>query len=137
MDEKYVIECFCDDADLLKYFDPLSCSKNNEEAAKEICKKIIEYEKEYSCKFVKMECGYFFYIKPRWFFQKRALVSFCLRSKFRTHEWRAYFWMAIKAEIGSHFSCYLFNKNKRAINFLVRNGMKIKNSNNLVTLLII
>jgi hypothetical protein len=130
-----IYECFKSDIELLNYFDPLSSALNNEQAALEVYHKLIEYSKDYKCRFIRLEHGYIFYAKPKWFFQKRMLVSFCLKPEYRTSPYVAEFWDLIRYYVGNHFVCHLFNRNTRAINFLLKAGMKIKKSNDLITLL--
>lgn len=135
MTYKNIYEYFENDKDLLKYFDPLSTAYNNEQAALEIYHKLVEHSKERKCKFIRMEQGYIFYARPKWFFQKRILISFCLKPEYRTRGHIAIFWDEIRWHLGNHFICYLYNINTRAINFLLKGGMKIKKSNDLITLL--
>lgn len=130
-----IYEYFKDDQFLLRYFDPFSTAKNNEEAAMEIYQKLIEYSKEYKCEFIRLQHGYIFYAKPRWFFQKRKLISFCLKPEYRTTIYVSRFWNEIRWFLGKHFTCCLYNKNTRAMGFLIKGGMKIKKSNELITLL--
>jgi hypothetical protein len=135
---KNIYEYFENDHDLLKFFDPLSCAKDNKEASLEIYSKLVDYSKEYRCKFIRMNCGYIFYAKPKWFFQRKMLVSFCLKPEYRGDKVsRMYFWNVVKEEVGNHFKCFLYNRNTRAISFLTKMGMKIKESNDLITLLYI
>jgi len=130
-----IYEYFKEDYELLNYFDPLSAALNNEQAALEVYHKLIEYSKDYKCKFIRLEYGYIFYAKPKWFFQKNMLVSFCLKPEYRNWIYVSRFWDDIRDCVGNHFICYLFNKNTRAIQFLLKGGMKIKKSNDLITLL--
>jgi len=130
-----IYEYFKEDRQLLRYFDPLSTAVNNEQAALEIYHKLVEYSKDYKCRFIRLEHGYIFYAKPKWFFQKRILVSFCLKSEYRKYPYVAEFWGLIRYYVGNHFTCCLFNRNKRGMNFLVKGGMKIKKANELITLL--
>lgn len=130
-----IYEYFKDDDLLLNYFDPFSKAKNNEEAALEIYHKLIEYSKEYKCEFVRFDHGYIFYVKPRWFFQRKRLISFCLKTKYRNCIYASKFWQEIKYFLGNHFTCCLYNKNTRAIQYLLKNGMKVKKSNDSITLL--
>lgn len=130
-----IYEYFKDDVDLLKYFDPLSTAVNNRQAALEIYHKLVEYSKEGKCKFIRLEHGYIFFAKPKWFFQKNILISFCLKPQYRNQENVGKFWLEIKEYVGNHFICCLYNKNSRAIGFLLKGGMKIKKSNGLITLL--
>jgi hypothetical protein len=130
-----IYECFKDDSDLLKYFDPLSTAADNEQASREVYSNLVDYANDRKCKFVKTEMGYVFYAKSKWFFQRNILISFCLKNEYRNWVSVSLFWQEIKKNVGKHFICYLYTKNTRAIGFLLKGGMKIKRSNNLVTLL--
>lgn len=130
-----IYEYFKDDKDLLDFYDPLSAAQNNKEAALEIYHKLVQYSKEYNCKFIRLEHGYIFYAKPRWFFQKNILISFCLKPEYRDWVHSGLFFCDIVNHVGRHFTCCLFNKNARAIRFLKNGGMKVKKSNDLITLL--
>lgn len=130
-----IYEYFKDDAKLLWYFDPLSTARDNKQAAAEIYHKLIDHSKESKCFFKTNEIGYVFYSKKGFFNSKKTLISFCVKPEYRTKDNLGRFGEFIKAELGRHFICYLYNKNKRAINFLEKIGMKITRSNNLITLL--
>lgn len=130
-----IYEYFKDDTELLWYFDPLSTAVNNEQASLEIYHKLVGYSNDYRCEFVRVEHGYIFYAKPRWFFQKKMLISFCLKPEFRTAPYISDFWNQIRKNLGNHFVCYLYNRNTRAMNFLLRGGMKVKKLSGLITLL--
>lgn len=130
-----IYEYFKDDQDLLKFFDPLSVAENNEQAALEIYHKLIEYSRDYHCKFVRLDHGYIFYTKPRRWFQRRMLVSFCLKPEHRNRTSTELFWKEIVKHMGKRFMCYLYSKNTRAINFLLKGGMKVEKTNDLITLL--
>lgn len=130
-----IYEYFRDDIDLLKYYDPLSLASNNEQAAMEIYHKLIEYTNDYKCKFIRLDHGYIFYAKPNGWLQRRMLVSFCLKPEYRNKKSIESFWSEIKKHLGRRFVCYLFNRNTRAINFLLRGGMKIEKANDLITML--
>lgn len=125
-----IYECFKDDEDLLKYFDPESNAKNNHEAANEIYRKLIDFSKRWNCLFKMNEMGYVFY-------KTGLLISFCVKPEFRDKKNLNIFSNFIRSELGNSFSCYLYNVNTRAINFLEKMGMRKIDSNNLVTLLFI
>jgi hypothetical protein len=130
-----IYEYFKNDHELLKYFDPLSTAVNNEQASLEIYHKLVEYSNDYHCKFIRLEHGYIFYAKPKRWFQRKMLVSFCLKPEYRNYACVAAFWQEIKKHMGKHFVCHLFNRNTRAINFLLKGGMKVEKTNELITLL--
>lgn len=125
-----IYEYFKEDTKLLDNYDPLSEATNNEEAAMEIYHKLIEHSREKECHFVRNELGYIFY-------SGKLLISFCVKPEFRTKDNLKKFSDLIKFTIGKHFECFLYNKNKRGINFLKKMGLIEKKSNDLVTLLYI
>lgn len=123
-----IYEFFKDDNNLLEFYDPMSKAKNNEDASMEIYHKLVEHAREKECHFVRNELGYIFY-------SGKLLISFCVKPELRTKENLIKFGELIKFTIGKHFECFLYNKNTRGIRFLEKVGMKIKKSNNLITLL--
>lgn len=128
MTYKNIYEFFKNDNSLLQYFDPMSHAKTNEEAALEVYTKLVEHSKERECFFERTEIGYIF-------FAKELLISFCVKPGYRNKETLKYFGNIIKNKLGEHFSCFLFNRNTRGINFLERIGMQKQKSNDLITLL--
>lgn len=123
-----IYEFFKDDDRLIEYFDPLSKAQNNYDASMEVYHKLVDHSKGKKCKFVRSEIGYIFYAK-------KELISFCIKPEFRSKENYASFWRFIKNKMGVNFKCWLYTRNTRGINFLLKSGMKIKESNNLITLL--
>lgn len=65
------------------------------------------------------------------------LVSFGINIKFRTKKVVTEWFMRIKMIFEDGFGCVLWNKNKRAIQFLERQGMTIENKNDELTVLMI
>lgn len=130
MTYKNIYEFFKGDETLLNYFDPTSHAASTEEAALEVYTKLVEHSKEKECEFYRTEVGYLF-------FSKGLLISFCVKPQYRNRKTLRYFSNIIKEKLGDHFSCFLFNRNTRAINFLEALGMKKEKSNELVTLLTI
>lgn len=131
-----IYEYFEHDTRLLWYFDPLSTASDNKQAAKEIYHKLVDYAKGGNCVFKRNDIGYVFYSKKRYFFlTRKTLISFCVKPEYRTKDNLIKFGEFIKAEVGKHFTCYLYNKNKRAINFLEKIGMTQRQSTDLITLL--
>lgn len=128
---------FRDDKDLLRYFDPLSKVSNNAEAASVVYLKLVEYSKQYRnrFRFMRFDVGYVVYLKPKWAWNKNKLVSFCLLPEYRTSKGVGEFWEKVKYYLGNHFTCCLYSNNARAINFLLKGGMEIKKSTDLITLL--
>lgn len=125
-----IYEYYKDDKFLLNYFHPMSSPKNNEEAALEIYDIMLDYAKTNKCHFVRNELGYIFY-------SKKKLISFCVKPEFRTKDNLKKFGEMIKEKVGKHFSCYLFTNNARAINFLMKTGLKVEKIDNSIILLTI
>lgn len=123
-----IYEFFENDQELLKYYDPTSLVTNNKEAAMEIYHKLIEHSRERKCSFYRSDLGYIFY-------SSGLLISFCVKPELRVKENLIKFSNMIKQEVGKHFECYLYNNNKRGINFLKKMGMDVQKSNDLITLL--
>lgn len=121
-----IYEFFENDNDLLKYFDPTSEAKTNLDAANEVYHKLIDHSKERPCEFVRNNIGYIF-------FSGNLLISFCVKTEYRTKENLYKFGGFIKEQLGNHFDCYLFNRNERGIKFLEKMGLKKIRSNNLIT----
>jgi hypothetical protein len=130
-----IYEFFKDDSDLLLYFDPLSCAKNNLEASIEIYSRLMkDHAEKGGCVFKRTESWFIFYKKTKWY-QRNILISFCVKPEHRNKDNLEAFGYFIKREVGNHFNCYLYNNNTRAIRFLQKIGMNIVKSNNLITLL--
>lgn len=66
----------------------------------------------------------------------KTLVSFALNIKYRTRKYLKAFWSAIRNDLIGHFQCYLWTANRRGINWLMKNDMKIINQDHLITHLI-
>lgn len=57
---------------------------------------------------------------------KLFLYSFAINIKYRKREVLLDLWSKIVKEIGNSFFCMLYNKNERAINFLKKQGMIVR-----------
>ncbi len=64
------------------------------------------------------------------------LYSFGIAIKHRNKEIINVWWELIKGLLGKEFGALLWTKNKRVIDFLIKNGMQIAKETNLVTTLI-
>jgi len=130
MTYKNIYEYFKGDDRLLQFFHPNSSPDSIEEAVLEIYDIMLDYAKSEKCNFVSNEIGYVFYSKNR-------LISFCVKPEKRTKSNLKDFGDFIKKTVGKHFNCYLFLNNSRAINFLMRMGMKVNKVDNSIILLTI
>jgi len=137
MTNELIYEYFKDDHNLLDYFDPMSTAKTIEEAANDVYEKILQHGKESDCNFICNSIGYFYYSDYLLFSDRKVLISFCVKKEHRNKEKLKEFWELIHDTIGNHFECYLFNRNERAIQWLIKCGMKIEKKNDLITLLTI
>lgn len=115
-------KAFEGDDDIFKFFDPNFDLKSIDEIVDNIYEKIAEYKDNLDSEFVELENGYFFITK-----QPKLLVSFGINKKHRNKEELSKFWDKIKSKLGDDFNCFLWSKNERAINWLLKMGMKIKN----------
>jgi len=137
MTRALIYEYFKTDKDIIKYYDPTSDAGNIEEIAEDVYNKLLEYQNNSVCEFVADEIGYIYYTEKLAGTNQRALISFSVKSEYRTKDILIAFWGKIKNLLGDHFNCYLFNKNERAIKYLMKCGMQVKNTNDLFTRLII
>lgn len=116
---------FDNDEEIFKYFDPnFPNVKNLDDLVENIYEKIVSHEHIFETKFVNLKYGYFFYVVS-----PRLLISFGVNVNYRMPYLLDNFWSEIKKELGNNFSCFLWDKNKRAIKWLQKNGMKIDNKN--------
>ena len=66
----------------------------------------------------------------------KVLFSFCIEIKSRTKEILLAWWQAVIILLGATFVVPLYDNNKRAINFLLKRGMKIfEQKDNLIILI--
>jgi len=137
MTKELIYEYFREDNELLEYFDPMSKATNIEEAAAEVYGKILQHGNEAECHFICNEVGYFYYSNYLLFTDRKVLISFCVKKEYRDKARLKEFWDEIMKNIGDHFECYLFNRNKRAIEWLIKCGMQVEKTNDLITRLII
>lgn len=125
---------FENDEDIFKFFDPSAEVKNVDEIVENIYDKIKSYDGIFETKFIQVVNGYFFYIV-----EPKLLISFGLNKEYRNDYEFKIFWHEIIEEIGNKFECFLFSKNIRAIKWVQKMGMKIKNEteldNNKITIL--
>lgn len=54
-----------------------------------------------------------------------VLYSFAINIRYRKKDILQKWWQLMKSKLGNKFACYLYEWNERAINFLLKNGMKI------------
>lgn len=69
-------------------------------------------------------------------FKEETLISFGLSMEYRQRKYLNDFFSLIKRELRGRFVCMLWSRNIRAVKFLMKNGLKILDTNPEVTTLI-
>ena len=69
-------------------------------------------------------------------FKEATLISFGLAIEYRQRKYLNEFFSLIKKELRGRFVCMLWSRNIRAVKFLMKNGLKILDTNPEVTTLI-
>ena len=132
---KVLFDTFTGDNKLFEYFDPSVKVYTLEDIVDNIEKKISDYISIFKEVIIfsvinkNKTVGYFIY-------NNKMLISFGLNIKYRTKKTALLFFNLVKREIGSNFYCTLYSINTRAINWLIKMGLKIEANNLLTTKLI-
>lgn len=128
-DERFEVieQAFSGDTDIIKFFDPNVPVSSLDDVVNSVSGKIEEYYGLVPVIFASTESGYVFYIDT----PTKVLVSFACRKEFRDGR----FWGEIVAQLGGDFVCPLWSKNTRAIEWLKKNGMKLFEELNNITVL--
>ena len=130
-----LFDTFNGDEKLLIYFDPTVSIYTIEGIVDNIEKKISDYISIFKEVIIfsvinkNKTVGYFIY-------NNKMLISFGLNIDYRTIKKSLLFFNLIKSQIGSNFYCTLYSVNTRAINWLIKMGLKIEANNLLTTKLI-
>ncbi len=93
--------------------------------------RIINTAKEFTCEWynvIKNDAVIGFCVMSKAY---NVLYSFGIGIEHRAAEVLAPWFEIIAKELGDHFTCTLWAKNTRAIDYLIRNGMEIFSNNNL------
>jgi len=110
-----------DDADLFSFYDPNVLVKSIEEIVLDMLSKAISHGENvryFKVLFSGALVGYFFY-------KEKMLISFGIKKQYRVRKCKKHFFKIIKQVVGNNFTCILWNKNLRAIKFLIKMGMRI------------
>ena len=119
--KEYIYSAFIGDDEIIEIYDP----NVNVRSIEDVCESV--YEKIESlvapCKINgvlidEKKVGYFAY-------SNNMLISFGFNKEYRSKEWLIEYWETIKSTIGCDFQCALFSVNKRAINWLKKQGMSV------------
>jgi hypothetical protein len=116
---KEVRRAFEGDLDIFKYFDPSASVKTIDDVVDNVVDKLFDYATEYDVSFVPFDNGYIFH-------SSNMLISFGINVEHRTSENLSAMWDFILERLGDNFTCMLFDRNTRAINWLKRCGMRIE-----------
>ena len=130
--KEYVSLVFLNDNNILKYFDPTVKVNSKKEVVENIFGKIIEERRDYRCTFWGIirngeKVGFIFINED-----EKRLVSFGVAPEKRRV---LNIFKDIKSACPKYFNCILFTINKRAIDWLIKNGMRINEQNELLTTL--
>ncbi len=124
---------FSNDNDVFALYCPLVEVQNVDDIVNDISKRIGEDGKEATIKGVYEKSklvGYYVY-------DKHTLVSFALNVEYRTRKYLNNLFSLIRSDLKGRMQCYLWSKNIRAIKYLCKQGMKIGNTDELLTHLIL
>lgn len=118
----FISSAFWDDNELISLYDKNVPVKFIEDVCDNVYEKISSLTEKSSIRGVTDDEGFpigYFAFEPQ------ALISFGININYRNKVNLVEFWEHIKKEIGTTFSCYLFDYNVRAINWLKKCGMNI------------
>jgi len=124
--KKFINIGFCDDEDLIKYYDEFCVVNEFEDMVNNTESKLNEYPvyfkdtKAYKIVFQGEPVGFLYMVND-----PNILASFALNKKFRTKDNLIYLFDLIKNEMDNDFICMLFKVNSRAINWLKKCGMEV------------
>lgn len=123
---------FTNDDKIFDFFDPNVEVETLEDIVGNVLEKIKTYENAiYYGIYENQEIiGYFVY-------KESQLISFALSMEYRIRKYLREFFKIIRKTIGKHFMCLLWNKNIRAVKFLLKHDMEIINQNDSITQLAI
>lgn len=119
---------FQGDIDIFKYYDPAIKVESVDQIVDDVSKKISDYEK------FKM-FGVYEKNNLVGYFVSRGglLVSFALSMPYRNRKYKRVFFSLIKDHFKGLFMCFLWTNNQRAVGFLKKCGMRVLESNHLIT----
>lgn len=129
--EKAIRIAFEEDKQIVELYDPNVEVETIDDVIKSISEKIFEIKELCICKGVYEKgslIGYYVYTDM-------LLISFSLASQYRTRGYLREFFGMIRKDLGKKFVCRLWNKNVRAIKWLIKNDLEvIEDKDNIVQL---
>lgn len=116
---------FYGDIEIAEFYDPNIKPKDLNDIVSDICRKsetygMIEGEMKYYEVFIENNLAGYFYGK------QKLLISFAMNVAYRTTEYLRMFFNYIRKTFGQEFYCVLWTRNKRAIRWLCKMGMKVE-----------
>lgn len=123
--KEYIYIALEDDDEIIDFFDPNIPVSSPREAAERIYQKLLanypgaEFR---PLKYEGQEIGYFAWLPG-------LLISFGVNIHYRKKKVLTAVWDMITETIGTDFSCILYTRNRRAINWLQRCGMQVFGEN--------
>lgn len=133
--EKAVRIAFDNDKEMFKMYDKNVVVTTTDELVADIMRKIKDYPAVYPDTVFKIVVDK---SKPVGYivFKQETLISFGLCMEYRKRKYLNEFFGLIKKDLRGHFCCTLWSRNIRAVKWLLRNGLKIYDTNPQVTILI-
>lgn len=119
--QKAIKIAFEEDTKIVELYDPNVEVKSIEDVVNSISEKIFEIKDLCICKGVYEKgklIGYYVYTDM-------LLISFSLSSQYRTRGYLREFFGMIRKDLGKKFVCRLWNKNIRAIKWLLKNDLEV------------
>jgi hypothetical protein len=123
---------FEEDHKVLELYDPNVIVNSIEDVSLNIFNKVSQIKHLCNYKGVyekNVLIGYYIY-------SDMLLISFCLRTEYRTRNYLKAFFKLIKKDLGNKFLCRLWSRNIRAIKWLIKNKMEIVEDTNNITELV-
>jgi hypothetical protein len=120
--KKIIEDCFSGDEELLEKYH-IKAGTSLEECVEDTYD-VLKNGSNYDFEFYKVENDQlvgFVGMEP----ESKYLTTFCLKKEFRTEKNKDELWGLIVSVLNEGFRCGLYQKNLRAINFLIKNGCEV------------
>lgn len=133
--ESAVRTAFADDKEIFKFYDKNAVVTNLDDLVQDVMRKLKEHVPIFPDTTFKTIwdkgkiVGYLAY-------KKETLISFGLCVEYRQRKYLKEFFSIIKKELHGPFLCSLWSRNIRAVKWLMKNGLRILDTNPHITTLI-
>lgn len=123
------------DKEMFKFYDKKAAVSTLDELVSDVVRKLKDYSEVFPDTTIKTviekgkTVGYIV-------FKEETLISFGLSMEYRQRKYLNDLFSLIKKELRGRFVCMLWSRNIRAVKFLMKNGLKILDTNPEVTTLI-